>query len=87
MVAVLVLFLQNQDLRDRVETLENAARQADVTQEAPSPNGVPKRVDALSTCLAQLHAQVVSLWNDDLLPPDGMYCKKRFYGVGPRVGD
>ena len=86
--AVVVLLLQNQDLGSRVEVLENSAKSIDASPTASPPEKqATDKVDALSTCMAQLHAQVVSLWNDGLLPPDGPFCKKHFYGLGPRVGD
>lgn len=86
--AAIALFFQNQNLVDRVELLENASRPI----ETPDPNPLvgadtTTRVNALSTCLAQLHAQVVTWWNDDKLPLGSRYCKKHFYGLGPRVGD
>lgn len=88
LAGVIALVFQNQNLNDRLESLENAPKPAATSQPEPSlEEKNAERMNAVSTCLAQLHAQVVSLWNDGLLPPDGRYCKKHLYGLGPRVGD
>lgn len=88
LAAVVALFFQTQNLNDRLEALENAPQPIEASQPVPSTDKKAiDRMNAVSTCLAQLHAQVVGLRNGGPLPPDDGYCKKHFYGFGPRVGD
>ena len=92
LAAAAFLYVENQNLNDRLDTLEERVDAVDPSR-TTGPRAVVldrqaiRRVSGLSTCLARLHAQVVSLWNSGKLPPDDPLCKKRFYGLGPRVGD
>ncbi|MGH2818285.1 MAG: hypothetical protein ACRDJS_07475 [Actinomycetota bacterium] len=92
LAAAAFLYVQNQNLDDRFKSLEERVdiveRSQTTTPTASSfDKEATRRMNGLSICLAQLHAQVVSLWNAGELPPDGPHCRKRFYGLGPRVGD
>jgi hypothetical protein len=92
LAAAAFLYVENQNLNDRFESLEERVDSVERSQ-TTTPTALSfekkatRRMNAVSTCLAQLHAQVVGLWNAGSLLADGPYCKKRFYGLGPRVGD
>jgi hypothetical protein len=92
LAAAAFLFVENQNLDDRFKALEERVNTVERSQTTtPTASSFDKEatrvMNGLATCLAQLHAQVVSLWNAGQLPPDGPQCKRRFYGLGPRVGD
>jgi hypothetical protein len=92
LAAAAFLYVENRNLEDRLKTLEERVDSVERSRTAmPTASSFDReatlRMNGLSTCLAQLHAQVVGLWNAGTLSADGPYCKKRFYGLGPRVGD
>ncbi len=85
--AIFLLYAGNQDLRDRVAALEKQNERLAAAVQSPAVPIPTRKINALATCLAQLHAQVVGLWDSGNLSPDSRECKNRFYGLGPRIGD